>query len=148
MAEIIKAVDHPLMIKYDHWLEMRADVEQKNPAEACGLLAGSLNLSGDFFTEQVHPISNIYSSPVRFRMDPAEQLNAFIQMESSGWDLVAIYHSHPAGPDHPSETDMNEAFYPDVTQILWYLKVKIWQCKVFLVQRQRFLELPCIVTTE
>ena len=146
---MIKAVDHPLLIKYDHWLEMRADVEQKSPAEACGLLAGSLKLSEDnFLTEQVHPIPNIYSSPVRFRMDPAEQLNAFIQMERRGWDLVAIYHSHPAGPDHPSETDMNEAYYPDVSQILWYLKDKIWQCKVFLVQRQRFSELPCIVTTE
>jgi proteasome lid subunit RPN8/RPN11 len=34
-------------------------------------------------------------------------------MEARGWELLGIFHSHPAGPAIPSETDVRRAYYPD-----------------------------------
>jgi len=45
-------------------------------------------------------------------------LSAFLAMEAQGEELVAIYHSHPQGPPHPSPTDIAQAYYPDTVQVI------------------------------
>ncbi len=39
-------------------------------------------------------------------------LHGFDRIEGQGWELVAIFHSHPQGPAYPSATDIAEFFYP------------------------------------
>jgi proteasome lid subunit RPN8/RPN11 len=92
---------------------MRAHVQACAPLEGCGLLAGSNNK-----VTRVILIANKAQSPVKFRMDPVEQLRAFDQIEADGLELLAIFHSHPAGPETLSATDIAEAGYP-VVQIIW-----------------------------
>ena len=36
--------------------------------------------------------------------------------------MIAIYHSHPDSIPFPSETDVNMAFYPEVSSIIISLK--------------------------
>ena len=101
-----------LKLNQNHWNSMRAHVEACAPLEACGLVAGK----GDSVS-QVLLIENQAQSPVRFRMDPAEQLRAFNWIESHRLDLLAIFHSHTAGPETISATDIAEATHPVVQLI-------------------------------
>ena len=57
-------------------------------------------------------------------------LAAFLAMETQDEELLAIYHSHPQGPAHPSPTDIAQAYYPDVVQII----VSLAECKRPLIR--------------
>src|SRR3972149_1300275 len=74
-----------------------AHVAAEAPNEACGLLSGRGDQVG-----QVYPARNVQASPVRYLMDPADQVRIMLEIETAGCDLSAIYHSHPAGPPIPS----------------------------------------------
>ncbi|HUI88555.1 MAG TPA: M67 family metallopeptidase [Anaerolineales bacterium] len=113
---------------------MLAHVRERAPLEACGLLVGKNNL-----VEKVLLIENQAQSPVRFRMDPQDQLEAFNWIDSSGLDLIGIFHSHPAGPDTVSATDIEEAAY-SVAQIVWSRKKGRWTARGFWIQNQQVTE--------
>lgn len=83
------------------------------PLEACGLLAGK-----DDRVEKMIGVQNQAQSEVRFVMDPYEQLKAFEWIEAHGLELLGIFHSHPAGPETASPTDIAEAAYAVVHVIL------------------------------
>jgi len=83
------------------------------PLEACGLMAGDDNR-----VRHLYPVENIRRSPVEYEMDPAEQLRAMIDLEEKGWELIAIYHSHPHGPQVPSATDVDQAYYPEAAYVI------------------------------
>jgi proteasome lid subunit RPN8/RPN11 len=111
-----------------HWEQMRAHVAAEAPLEACGLLAGVHGIS-----RAVFPIQNELASPTHFRMQPNEQLKAFSEIERTGWQLLAIYHSHPAGPPRPSQTDVAEALFPGITHLIWSPQNGEWNCAAFLL---------------
>jgi proteasome lid subunit RPN8/RPN11 len=67
---------------------------------------------------EVIPVENELHSPVRFRMAAQEQLKAFLRFEERGLELVGLFHSHPAGPVHPSPTDLAEFAYPGVLTVI------------------------------
>jgi len=94
-------------------------VLQGFPNEACGLLAGHiLDGTGDAAAQTFYPMTNADASPVTYRLDPKEQLQAFDLIEGSGLDLVGIVHSHTHSEAYPSETDRKQAFYPDAHHLL------------------------------
>jgi proteasome lid subunit RPN8/RPN11 len=78
------------------------------PNECCGLIAGK-----DGTPVKVITMRNLDASPVSYRLDPKEQLQAFEQMDEEGWELFGIYHTHTHSEAYPSETDRRLAFYPD-----------------------------------
>lgn len=84
------------------------------PLEGCGLLAG--DEMGR--VTAVYPIDNILQSPTAYEMDPHQQIEALLALEAASWQLLAIYHSHPQGPELPSATDIALAFYPGVAHII------------------------------
>ena len=86
------------------------------PNEGCGLLAGKEGRPVKFF-----PMTNRDASPVSYRLDPKEQLKAFDEMEDEGWDLLAIFHTHTHSEAYPSETDRNQAFYPEAAYLVMSL---------------------------
>jgi len=108
--------------------EMRAYVEQHLPFEACGLLAGKKDQA-----QKMIGVTNQAQSPVRFVMDPYEQLRAFDWIESNDLDLVAIFHSHPAGPETASPTDIAEAAYDVVHIILARIDME-WKTHGFWIE--------------
>lgn len=90
------------------------------PEEACGMLGGAFSAGpgGPAVAQAVLPVTNALHSPVRFRMDPREQWKAFNCLDAQELDLVAIFHSHPTGPEHPSPTDLAEFAYPGVFSLI------------------------------
>jgi proteasome lid subunit RPN8/RPN11 len=57
-------------------------------------------------------------------MDPKQQLQAMLALEANGWQLVAIYHSHPQGPETPSDSDVKQAYYPESLTMLVSLQTR------------------------
>jgi proteasome lid subunit RPN8/RPN11 len=119
---------------------MRAHVESCAPLEACGLLAGK-----DGLVSRVILITNKAQSPFKYMMDPVEQLRAFDQIEAESLDLLAIFHSHPAGPDTASPTDIAEAAYP-VVQIIWSRLDGTWKARGFRIENRQLLNVNLEIT--
>ena len=93
-----------------------AIVEQaraEHPNEACGLLAGNNST-----VTKMYRMTNAERSPVIYRMEPAEQLRVFNDIEAAGLDLVGIYHSHTRSPAYPSATDVSLAYYPEAVYLI------------------------------
>jgi [CysO sulfur-carrier protein]-S-L-cysteine hydrolase len=110
------------------WQAMRTHVDAHAPLEACGLLAGKNSQ-----VQVVLLVRNQAQSPVRFVMDPLEQLHALEWIDENSLDLIAIFHSHPAGPEIPSETDIAEAAY-EAVQVIWSRPQGVWQARGFWIE--------------
>jgi proteasome lid subunit RPN8/RPN11 len=108
--------------------EMIAYVDERAPLEACGVLAGKMDQA-----EKMLGVLNQAQSPVRFVMEPYAQLRAFDWIEANGLDLVAIFHSHPTGPETASPTDILEAAYA-VTHIILSPAGITWQARGFWIE--------------
>jgi proteasome lid subunit RPN8/RPN11 len=115
---------------------MLAHLETCLPEEGCGLLGGKQDLC-----QRVWAISNLLHSPNGFRMDPQAQLQAFIQMEELGIDLIGIYHSHPHGPQAPSASDVAEFAYPGVISLICVPANGEWIVRGFEIRNDQVLEI-------
>ncbi len=133
-----------LILTQEHLAQMRAEVASRATEEACGLLAGQGN-----HVQIVIPVTNILHDPFRFRMDPQEELNAFLLAERQGYDILAIYHSHPHGISRPSLTDFAELTFPGIVYLVWYQEMDIWQCRGYYMQSaSKADEIPLIISTK
>lgn len=119
--------------------EMIRHVSEQAPLEACGLLGGRNDQ-----VKEIYIVRNQAQSPVRFVMDPYEQLQAFGQIDSHGLDLIGIFHSHPKGPEAPSITDIQEAAYEVVHIILTPLSGH-WNARGFWIQQGQVTEVSLAV---
>ena len=129
-----------LILSKGHWQEMIEHVQRQAPLEACGLLAGKNDQ-----VEKVILVQNQAQSPVRFVMEPYEQLQAFDWIESNGLDLLGIFHSHPAGPETASTTDIQEAAY-EVVHLIWFRNQGRWQARGFWIENGGATEVPLQIT--
>lgn len=120
---------------------MQAHVESCLPLEACGLLTGK----GEF-VQQVLTVANQAKSPARFQMDPFEQIRAFERIESSGLDLLGIFHSHPSGPETASATDIAEAAYA-VVHVIWSRQMGAWKARGFWFESGRASDVELVFPT-
>lgn len=123
-----------LNLKRKDWEIMRAHVHIQAPLEACGLLAGK-----NSWVEKILLIENQAKSHIKFRMNSKEQLEAFNWIDSNGLDLIGIFHSHPAGPETVSATDIEEAAYP-VMQIIWSRPKGDWIARGFWIENKQAAE--------
>jgi proteasome lid subunit RPN8/RPN11 len=110
------------------------------PEEACGMIGGVNETA-----RVIIPIRNELHSQTRFRMDPIEQYRAFKTLEEKSLDLIAIFHSHPNGPDHPSETDQKEFAYPGCLYIIIFPLDGTWQMKAFSLDEDQTRQIPCVL---
>jgi [CysO sulfur-carrier protein]-S-L-cysteine hydrolase len=83
------------------------------PNECCGMIAG---LHGE--ATRVLRAANTEGSPFMYVMDPREQLRIMDEIEGSGEDLLAIYHSHTRSAAYPSRTDVELAFFPETLYLI------------------------------
>jgi proteasome lid subunit RPN8/RPN11 len=67
---------------------------------------------------RVFPGTNTELSPSRYNMDLGEVLQAFNEIHRQGWELGAIFHSHPRTAAEPSQTDLQLAFYPEALTVI------------------------------
>lgn len=129
-----------LVLKASHWNEMLQHVEQNAPLEACGLLAGKNDA-----VEQVLLVRNQAQSPVRFVMDPYEQLKSFEWIDSQALSLLGIFHSHPAGPESVSVTDIAEAAY-EVVHVIWSRTDGEWKARGFRIENGQVINVPLVLS--
>jgi len=86
---------------------------EEAPNECCGMIA-----SRDGEAVSVYRATNAAASPLRYEIDGAEQYRIQMEIEDSGLELGAIYHSHTRSEPYPSQTDINLAFYPDAAYVI------------------------------
>ena len=112
--------------------------EAEYPLEACGILGGREGRSA-----QVYPLPNVERSAIRYAADPEAQLQAMLEVEGRGWEIMAIYHSHPASPAYPSATDLEMAYYPEaLTLIVSLADVEHPVLRAFRIMEGRIEEVP------
>ena len=88
-------------------------LESMLPNEGCGLLAGATGWARVYY-----PIDNVAHSRTRYAMDARQLVEAILDIDERGLEMLAICHSHPAGPAHPSPTDVAHAHYPDALHLI------------------------------
>jgi proteasome lid subunit RPN8/RPN11 len=93
--------------------EMVQHALAERPNEACGMVAGIGNRA-----LKVYPAANADPSPVRYLMEPRDQLRIMRDIEERGWELLGIFHSHTHTAAYPSQTDVSLAYYPDALYII------------------------------
>ena len=94
--------------------QMIAHAREEAPNECCGMVG-----STDGQAVAVYRAVNAEASPLRFRIDPEEQLGLHNEIEEAGLELGAIYHSHTRTEPRPSQTDINFAkLWPGVLWII------------------------------
>lgn len=130
-----------LVLPRPYYNQMLAQLQAEYPLEACGILAG---LAGKIV--QVYPIENKQHSPTTYEMEPRQQLAAMLEIEDRGWEMTAVYHSHPQGPETPSATDIAQAYYPDVIQLIVSLRQRSQPVvRGFMIDNGRVTEVEFVV---
>jgi proteasome lid subunit RPN8/RPN11 len=103
--------------------EMIAHAREEAPNECCGILAGR---GGRVL--RLYRARNAEHSPYRFDVDPRDLYRIHSEVESRGWEFVAIYHSHPQGGAYPSATDVAMAHAAGAAG-----PIELWPGTVYLI---------------
>jgi proteasome lid subunit RPN8/RPN11 len=90
-----------------------AHAREDAPNECCGMVA-----TADGRAVKVFRADNAAASPLRYEIDPRDQLRIQSAIDEAGWELGAIYHSHTRSAPYPSQTDINLAFYPEAVYVI------------------------------
>ena len=88
--------------------------------EVCGLITARQGRP-----QRCIPVANVSEQPQRlFAMDPKQQIDALRSMREQKEELFGIYHSHPHSPADPSDTDLDQAGYPEALYVIVSLNTK------------------------
>lgn len=98
--------------------EVVAHAKAGAPEEICGVLAGEHG-SQTSRVEAVHRTANAADAPrTTYEIGPEELLATVEAVEDAGQEVVGFYHSHPAGPSVPSETDRAQATWQGYSYVI------------------------------
>jgi [CysO sulfur-carrier protein]-S-L-cysteine hydrolase len=89
--------------------ELFEQAREELPDECCGMIGGSAEQARTLYRAR-----NSEASPLRYSLDPRDQIRINGEMEERDEELAAIYHSHTKSPAYPSQTDINLAFMDGV----------------------------------
>ena len=118
-----------MLIPRELYEQIVAHARAESPNECCGMVA-----SRDGEAVKVYRARNAAASPLRYEIDGAEQYRIQLQIEDSGLDLGAIYHSHTRTEPYPSQTDINLAFYPDALYLIVGLASEEPEVRAFAIR--------------
>ena len=103
-----------MRISRELYVQVVEHAVREAPNECVGLIG-----TRDGEAVAVYPATNAAASPLRFEIDGAEQIRLHNEIEASGLDLGAIYHSHTRTEPRPSQTDIN--FAKGWPGVLWVI---------------------------
>ncbi len=104
---------YELVLAPQHLGEMIDHARAARPYEACGLLGGRQGR-----VTRVYPLPNTEESSVRYLAEPQAQVDAMLEIEEQGNQVIGIYHSHINAPVYPSPRDVAMAHYPDAVYVI------------------------------
>lgn len=124
-------MDESLQLTAAHMAQMQAWLTAELPNEGCGLLAGNGRQ-----VRHVLALPNAERSPQRFRAEAKAQVAAMLELDRNGWELLGVFHSHPASPAQPSVTDQLQAYYPAAVSIIFGQPANGggWEAQAFRLQ--------------
>ena len=111
--------------------EMIAHCEAGRPNEACGMIG-----TKDGEVVKVFKMTNALASPVRYALEPREQLAVENTLSNEGWE-GAPFHSHTRTPAYPSPTDVRLAV-GDIPYLIVSLAVDPPEIKAFNIVKERW----------
>lgn len=130
-----------LHMKQSVYEQMLTHLQTAYPLEGCGILGGPPGHATHFYA-----VENILRSPTAYEMNPTVQIQVMISLEERGLDMVGIVHSHPAGPERPSPTDVAQAYYPDAVYVIVSLANRAQPVvKAFQIGDGRYTAVPLLV---
>ncbi len=103
-------------------VQMIEQAHNEQPNECCGLLAGLVEPDARATVLGHFPLLNAARSPMLFESDPKSIFAATRAIDQQGWQLLAIYHSHPTSEPIPSRTDLERNYDTDVMNLILSLK--------------------------
>jgi [CysO sulfur-carrier protein]-S-L-cysteine hydrolase len=103
-----------------------AHAKAEAPLECCGILAGT-----DDKVLKLYRTTNSEKSPLRYNVEPEELLCIYQELDEKGWQLLAVYHSHPYSKAYPSLTDIKLAQCLDVLHIIVSLRETVPVVRAF-----------------
>jgi proteasome lid subunit RPN8/RPN11 len=100
--------------------QILAHARAEAPNECCGVVAvAPVRDVEPARAVRVHRAVNKAASPLRFEIDGLEVYELLDAIESDGFELGSIYHSHTRTAPYPSQTDINFAVnWPGVEWII------------------------------
>lgn len=102
------------------WAAIVGHARQEYPRECCGIISGH-----EGRLEKLYELRNIAEGNVFYEIDPAQLMHLeFEELEQSGSEIVAIYHSHPESQAYPSASDLDLAFWPEAVYLICSLENK------------------------
>jgi proteasome lid subunit RPN8/RPN11 len=127
-----------MILSPHHRAVIIAHAHAQAPQEACGLLAGAGGR-----VRRTYKLPNVSDAPLtNFLADPEQQLRAFQDTERRGLEILAIFHSHPASPAYPSETDIARAYYPQARHVIISLARGHPKVRCFAIEAGQVSEEP------
>ena len=140
MTQEVAKFDLMLRIPADLYNQMINHLQECYPEEGCGLLAGQGDTAVAFY-----PIENELHSPTRYQMAPAAQIEAMLDLEEKGWELLALFHSHPHSAAYPSPTDVKEAAYPDTYCLIVSQQVSPPHAALFQIKNNEIFTMTLLI---
>lgn len=127
--------------------EIITHAREEAPRECCGILAGK-----DGKPLRLYRARNAEESGYFYSIDAADLYRIYSETQSSGWQFVAIYHSHPRGEAVPSPVDIAQAswtgtqetidLWPGVFQLIVSLSGEEPVMQAFLIERGEVTDVP------
>ncbi|PYO44105.1 MAG: hypothetical protein DMD33_04455 [Gemmatimonadetes bacterium] len=107
-----------LVLDPRHVAAIRRHGEADYPAEACGLIGGSVEEHYKMAVQLV-PLVNRRTDAARNRylIDPESFRRAQERLERDGLEVIGVYHSHPDHPPVPSAFDREHA-WPTLSYVI------------------------------
>lgn len=88
--------------------------------ERCGILFGAVDEDGCAWAAGSAELLNASRDPWHaYEFEPLTQARAWARIEGWGYEVLGIWHTHPAGPEGPSGTDLAYAQPWFLYPVLW-----------------------------
>ena len=129
--------------------QLIAQARQDAPNETCGIIGGKAGRA-----LKIYPLQNVAENPViHYKPDAQALFEAVDEIEwKNDWEVLALYHSHPASPAYPSPTDVRESgLYKDSNVIFILISLmhpKLNQVRGFYIRSDGITEVTLDISDD
>lgn len=100
---------------------------EERPLEACGLFGGARG-----HVTMALATDNAERSPILYRVNERQLVEAHREIQAAKQEIIGIYHSHVKTDPVPSQTDIEQATFPEAFYVIVSLAhrrpvVRAWQ---------------------
>jgi len=123
-----KIVNYPYLMSFsksfDEMVTIARNLQVSTGREVCGVIGGKL---GQIF--ECALVENVSPDASTFLMDPVGMSRELDALDAKGYELIALFHTHPGGPAQPSGTDLEKRSIDVPMIIITPTELKAWRFK-------------------